>query len=61
MRNEENILEMIDIDKYFPGVKALDKVNFSVNGEESVAYGLSQIIKTESLRSVVSSMQDINY
>ena len=37
------------------------KVNFSVNGEESVAYGLSQIIKTESLRSVVSSMQDINY
>ncbi len=36
------------------------KVNFSVNGEESVAYGLSQIIKTESLRSVVSSMQDIN-
>ena len=37
------------------------KVNFSVNGEESVAYGLSQIIKTDSLRSVVSSMQDINY
>ena len=37
------------------------KVNFSVNGEESVAYGLSQIIKTDSLRSVVSSMQDLNY
>ncbi|MCR5232690.1 MAG: rod shape-determining protein [Lachnospiraceae bacterium] len=37
------------------------KVNFSVNGEESVAYGLSQIIKTESLRSVVSTMQDVEY
>ncbi|MCR5509301.1 MAG: rod shape-determining protein [Lachnospiraceae bacterium] len=36
------------------------KVNFSVNGEESVAYGLSQIIKNESLRSVVYSMQDFN-
>ena len=34
MRNEENILEMIDIDKYFPGVKALDKVNFSVKRGE---------------------------
>ncbi|MCR5357783.1 MAG: rod shape-determining protein [Lachnospiraceae bacterium] len=36
------------------------KVNFSVNGEESVAYGLSQIIKNEQLRSVVYSMQDQN-
>ena len=34
MQNEENILEMIDIDKYFPGVKALDKVNFSVKRGE---------------------------
>ena len=34
MRNEENILEMIDIDKNFPGVKALDKVNFSVKRGE---------------------------
>ncbi|MCR5420994.1 MAG: rod shape-determining protein [Lachnospiraceae bacterium] len=37
------------------------KVNFSVNGEESVAYGLSKIIKTDSLRSVVYSMQDLTY
>ena len=35
------------------------KVNFSVNGEESVAYGLSQIIKNEEFRSVVYSMQDL--
>ena len=34
MRNEENILEMISIDKYFPGVKALDKVDFTVKRGE---------------------------
>ncbi|MFT3983774.1 MAG: rod shape-determining protein [Lachnospiraceae bacterium] len=34
------------------------KVNFSPNGEESVAYGLSQVIKNEHFRSVAYSMQD---
>lgn len=34
------------------------KVNFSQNGEESVAYGLSQVIKNEHFRSVAYSMQD---
>ena len=34
MQNSENILEMIRIDKYFPGVKALDKVDFSVKKGE---------------------------
>ena len=34
------------------------KVNFSVNGEESVAYGLSQIIKNDSFHKVAYSMTD---
>ncbi len=34
------------------------KVNFSQNGEESVAYGLSQVIKNEHFRTVAYSMQD---
>lgn len=34
------------------------KVNFSSNGEESVAYGLSQVIKNEHFHSVAYSMQD---
>lgn len=34
MKNNENILEMINIEKFFPGVKALDKVDFSVKKGE---------------------------
>lgn len=34
MPNSDNILEMKDIEKFFPGVKALDKVNFSVRKGE---------------------------
>ncbi|MCF0145318.1 MAG: sugar ABC transporter ATP-binding protein [Eubacterium sp.] len=34
MQNKENILEMKAIDKFFPGVKALDKVDFSVKEGE---------------------------
>lgn len=36
------------------------KVNFSPNGEESVAFGLSQIIKNERNRNVVYSMEEFN-
>ena len=32
------------------------KVNFSLNGEGSVAYGLSRIILSDEYRSVISSM-----
>lgn len=34
------------------------KVNFSPNGQESVAYGLSQVIGNEHFQSVAYSMQD---
>ena len=34
LKNDDNILEMIGIEKYFPGVKALDKVDFSVKRGE---------------------------
>ena len=30
VQEQDNILEMRQIDKLFPGVKALDKVDFSV-------------------------------
>ena len=36
------------------------KVNFSPNGEESVAFGLSQIIKNEHNRNVAYSMEDFS-
>lgn len=36
------------------------KVNFSPNGEESVAFGLSQIIKNDRNRNVAYSMEDFN-
>lgn len=36
------------------------KVNFSPNGEESVAFGLSQIIKNDRNRNVVYSMEEFN-
>lgn len=36
------------------------KVNFSPNGEESVAFGLSQIIKSEHNRNVAYSMEDFS-
>ena len=34
MQDSEYILEMKNIEKYFPGVKALDKVNFNVKRGE---------------------------
>ena len=36
------------------------KVNFAPHGQESVAFGLSQMIKNESLRGFAYSMQEFN-